>query len=464
MSSYFDAAGQRMYDFAGKIFPYNRSLTGEGVRQTLADIASNIGVPFEAELHTTDGVALAESVCLSKQEPSAASTVLPSMKIIQIPSGSQVFDWTVPKEWVIREAYVEDEGGNRIIDFKKHNLHVLGYSAPVDEWVSLEELKKHVYTEPSQPEVIPYVTSYYKERYGFCMSQKQLDSLQEGKYHMYVDSEFIDGNLELAEVILPGATDREIMFTTYFCHPSMGNNECSGLALQAELIRYVAAMPDRKYTYRFVFNPETIGAIAYLSQGNMVKHLQDKLMAGFVLSCVGDSYDYSMIESKYADTLADKALKTILKQQEKYTVYDFHERGSDERQYNAPGVDLPVVCFCRSKFGEFPEYHTSADDMHYISPEGFQGSFVAMTDLIEALETNAYYKMRVLCEPQLGKRGLYSDISRKGTYDGIMLQRDVISYADGRNDLFDMCERFGAHTADVVAVVKRLIAHDLMDS
>ena len=359
---------------------------------------------------------------------------------------------------------MEDEGGNRIIDFKKHNLHVLGYSAPVDEWVSLEELKKHVYTEPSQPEVIPYVTSYYKERYGFCMSQKQLDSLQEGKYHMYVDSEFIDGNLELAEVILPGATDREIMFTTYFCHPSMGNNECSGLALQAELIRYVAAMPDRKYTYRFVFNPETIGAIAYLSQGNMVKHLQDKLMAGFVLSCVGDTYDYSMIESKYADTLADKALKTILKQQEKYTVYDFHERGSDERQYNAPGVDLPVVCFCRSKFGEFPEYHTSADDMHYISPEGFQGSFVAMTDLIEALETNAYYKMRVLCEPQLGKRGLYSDISRKGTYDGIMLQRDVISYADGRNDLFDMCERFGAHTADVVAVVKRLIAHDLMDS
>ena len=425
-----------MYDFAGKIFPYNRSLTGEGVGQTLPDIASYIGVPFEVE----------------------------SMKIIQITSGSQVFDWTVPKEWVIREAYVEDEGGNRIIDFKKHNLHVLGYSAPVDEWVSLEELKKHVYTEPSQPEVIPYVTSYYKERYGFCMSQKQLDSLQEGKYHMYVDSEFIDGNLELAEVILPGATDREIMFTTYFCHPSMGNNECSGLALQAELIRYVAAMPDRKYTYRFVFNPETIGAIAYLSQGNMVKHLQDKLMAGFVLSCVGDSYDYSMIESKYADTLADKALKTILKQQEKYTVYDFHERGSDERQYNAPGVDLPVVCFCRSKFGEFPEYHTSADDMHYISPEGFQGSFVAMTDLIEALETNAYYKMRVLCEPQLGKRGLYSDISRKGTYDGIMLQRDVISYADGRNDLFDMCERFGAHTADVVAVVKRLIAHDLMDS
>lgn len=431
MSSNFDAAGQRMYDFAGKIFPYNRSLTGEGVRQTLADIASYIGVP---------------------------------MKRIRIPSGTQVFDWTVPKEWVIREAYVEDEQGNRIIDFKKNNLHVLGYSAPVDEWVSLEELKKHVYTEPSQPEVIPYVTSYYKERYGFCMSQKQLDSLQEGKYHMYVDSEFIDGNLELAEVILPGATDREIMFTTYFCHPSMGNNECSGLALQAELIRYVAAMPDRKYTYRFVFNPETIGAIAYLSQGNMVNHLQDKLMAGFVLSCVGDSYDYSMIESKYANTLADKALKTILKQQEKYTVYDFHERGSDERQYNAPGVDLPVVCFCRSKFGEFPEYHTSADDMHYISPEGFQGSFVAMTDLIEALETNAYYKMRVLCEPQLGKRGLYSDISRKGTYDGIMLQRDVISYADGRNDLFDMCERFGAHTADVVAVVKRLIAHDLMDS
>lgn len=443
----YNAAGKRMYDFAGQIFPYNRSLTGVGVRQTLADIDEYIKSPFEA----------------SEESAGSRQAAIPELKCIDIPSGSQVFDWTVPKEWVINEAYIENEKGDRIIDFKKNNLHVLGYSAPVDRWVDLEELKRYVYTEPAQPEVIPYVTSYYKERYGFCMSQKQLDSLSDGQYHMYVDSELIDGNLQLAEVVIPGRTDEEIMFTTYFCHPSMGNNECSGLALQSELIRFVAAKVDRRYTYRFVFNPETIGAIAYLSQKNMLKHLKDRLVAGFVLSCVGDSLDYSMIESKYADTLADKALRTVLKQQDKYTVYDFHERGSDERQYNSAGVDLPVVCFCRSKFGQYPEYHTSADDMSFISPEGFRGSFQAMTDLIEALEANRYFKMKVLCEPQLGKRGLYSDISRKGTYDGIMLQRDVISYADGRNDLFDMCERFGAHTSDVVDIIKRLIDNDLME-
>jgi len=442
--SYYEEAGNRMYQFAEQIFPYNRSLTGDGVRQTLSDINEYIKVPY-----------MEQDVNEKYAEP--------ALKVISIPTASQVFDWTVPKEWVIREAYIEDEAGNHIIDMKDNNLHVLGYSIAVDRWVDLEELKSFIYVEENQPEVIPYVTSYYKERYGFCMSKNRLDSLKAGKYHMYIDSELIDGNLNLAEVVIKGNSDREIMFTTYFCHPSMANNECSGLALASELIRFVAAMKDRKYTYRFVFNPETIGAIAYLSQNNMLSHLKSKLDAGFVLSCVGDNYDYSIIESKYADTLADKALKAVLRQQGSFSRYDFHERGSDERQYNAAGVDLPVVCYCRSKFGEFDEYHTSADNMSYVSPEGFMGSFEVMTNLIEALEFNAHYRMKVLCEPQLGKRGLYSDISRKGTYDGIMLQRDVISYADGRNDLFDMSERFGAHTADIVAVIKRLIENGLLD-
>lgn len=427
-------AGNRMYDFIGKIFRYNRSLTGDGVRQTLRDIDEYIA-------DVTGDIKL---------------------NVKEIPSGESVFDWTVPKEWVIREAYIEDENGNHIIDMKDSNLHVLGYSIPVDRWVDLDELKQYVYTEPTQPDFIPYVTSYYKERYGVCMEQNRLDSLKPGKYHMYIDSELIDGSLTYADIVIPGKTDREIMFTTYFCHPSMANNECSGLALQSELIRYVASLPDRRYTYRFVFNPETIGAIAYLSRDNHVEHLKNHLDAGFVLSCVGDDNDYSIIESKYADTLADRALKCILKTKGNYSTYDFHERGSDERQYNAPGVDLPVVCFCRSKFGEFPEYHTSADNMNYISPEGLQGSFDVMTGLINALEYNGYYRVNVLCEPQLGKRGLYSDISRKGTYDGIMLQRDVISYADGRNNLFDMCERFNEAPDNVIEVLKRLIDNDLI--
>lgn len=426
-------AGKRMYDFAGKIFPYNRSIMGEGVRKTLKDIEEYI-------------------------KPSGAE-----LKITQVASGTKVLDWTVPKEWVIREAYIEDEAGNHIIDMKNHNLHVLGYSAPVDEWVDLEEAKQHIYVEENQPDVIPYVTSYYKERYGFCMSKNQLDSLKEGKYHLYVDSEFIDGTLDVAEVLIPGKSDKEILFSTYFCHPSMANNECSGLALAAELINYVSSLKDRKYTYRFVFVPETIGSITYLSLDNHIKYFKEHMLAGFVLSCVGDNNDYSMIDSKYGDTLADKALKTILQYRDHFTDYSFHHRGSDERQYNSAGVDLPVVCYCRSKFGEFPEYHTSADNMTYVSAEGFQGSYDVMTQLIDALEYNGHYMMKVACEPQLGKRGLYSDLSRKGTYDGIMVQRDVISYSDGRNDLFDLSRIIGVPPCEIIEVIKRLVDNDLIE-
>lgn len=424
--------GRRMYDFACKIFPYDRSITGEGVRQTLADIAEYIA-------------------------PSGIK-----LDVREVASGSQVFDWTVPKEWKINEAYIENESGERIIDMKKCNLHVLGYSVPVDKWVDLAELKEHVYVEDSQPEVIPYVTSYYKERYGFCMSKVQLDALPEGKYHMVIDSELFDGVLNYAEAIIPGETDEEIMFSTYFCHPSMANNECSGLALSAELINTVASMEKRKYTYRFVFVPETIGSITYLSQDNHVPYLKEHVKAGFVLSCVGDNNDYSIVESRYGNTIADRVLKNVIKYKEHYTVYDFHERGSDERQYNAPGVDLPVVCFCRSKFGEFPEYHTSADNMTYVSQEGFQGAFDAMMEVIEIFEKNGYYKVTVLCEPQLGKRGLYSDISRKGTYDEIMVQRDVLSYSDGSNDLLDLSERIGVPVSEIVDIVDRLVENDLM--
>lgn len=426
-------AGRRMYNFAAKIFPYTRSITGEGVRQTLSDLAEYI-------------------------RPSGVE-----LKISEVPSGTQVFDWTVPKEWRIKEAYIEDEDGDRIIDMKENNLHVLGYSIPVDEWVDLEELKQHIYVEDGQPDVIPYVTSYYKERYGFCMSKNLRDSLKPGRYHMYIDSELFDGVLNYAEAVIPGQTDDEILFSTYFCHPSMADNECSGPALAAELINTLAAADKLKFTYRFVFVPETIGSITYLSQDDHVPYLKEHVKAGFVLSCVGDDLDYSMVESRYADTYADRVLHNVLKYKDKYTIYEFHERGSDERQYNAPGVDLPVVCFCRSKFGEFPEYHTSADNMTFVSPEGFQGAYDAMTEVIEILEKNAYYKVKVLCEPQLGKRGLYSDISRKGSYDGIMVQRDVLSYADGRNDLIDLSERIGVPVSEIVDIVDRLVENDLLE-
>ena len=429
--------GQDIYDFAKHIFPYCRSITGQGVRQTLEELKNYI--------EKNNG---------------------PEFKVYGVPSGTPVFDWTVPKEWIIREAYIEDEMGNHIINMKHHNLHVVGYSLPVDEWVDLEELKKHIYTQPDQPDVVPYVTSYYTPRYGFCMSEVQKNSLKPGKYHMYIDSELADGELNYAEVIIPGETKKEVFFSTYICHPSMANNECSGPALSTELVRFVSSMEKRKYTYRFVYIPETIGSITYLSRDAHLKHMKETMIAGFNLSCVGDDRNYSIVESRYANTLADKVLKNVLHYQTEgeYSTYSFLKRGSDERQYNAPGIELPVVCFCRSKFGEYPEYHTSADDMNLITPLGFQGSYEVLTKVIQALEYNEYYRMKVLGEPQLGKRGLYPTISQKGSYDSVKAMTDLIAYADGKNDLIDISNTIGVSVNELIHIVETLVDNKLMEA
>lgn len=427
--------GQEMYDFVSKIFPYCRSLTGEGVRQTLNDLREFI----------TQGGG-------------------PELQVFEVPSGTKAFDWTIPREWKIREAYIEDEAGNHIIDMKDNNLHVLGYSTPVDKWVSLDELKEHIYTQPDQPDCIPYVTSYYKERFGFCMSENMKNSLPEGKYHMYIDSELFDGVLNYAEIVIPGETDEEVFFSTYFCHPSMANNECSGPALSGELVKYVMSLPQRRYTYRFVYVPETIGSITYLSQGEHLSKLQKSMVAGFNLSCVGDNRDYSIVESRHADTLADRVLKNVLHYHtdNKYSTYSFLKRGSDERQYNAPGVDLPVVGFCRSKFGEYPEYHTSADDLSLVSPDGLQGAYDVMTQVIDALEMNQRYQVQVLCEPQLGKRGLYPTTSQKGSYDKVKAMVDFIAYADGKTDLIDISNKILVPIGELIRVVKKLKANNVI--
>lgn len=427
--------GKQMYEFCKKIFPRYRSITGEGVRKTLEDINASIA-EYGLELD-----------------------------IFDTPSGTQAFDWTVPREWKIRQAYIEDESGNHIIDMKDNNLHVMGYSTKVDEWVDAEELKKYVYVQEDQPDVIPYVTSYYKERYGFCMSKKQRDSIASGKYHMFIDSELFDGVLNTAEIVIPGREEKEIFFSTYFCHPSMANNECSGLALATELIKYVARMDNRRYTYRFVFVPETIGSLTYLSSKDNLAKLKKNMIAGFNLSCVGDNLDYSIVESKYADTLADKVLTNVLEYhtEGKYSRYSFLKRGSDERQYNAPGIELPVVCFCRSKFGMFPEYHTSADNMDFVSPEGFQGGYDVMTKVINALEYNYHYRVNVLGEPQLGKRGLYPTISQKGSYSEVTAMMALIAYADGKNDLIEISNIIDTPIDKCISIVKKLIENELLD-
>lgn len=427
-----DYIGYKMHQLAKRLFPICRSITGDGVRKSLSIIDEYISL--DTDLH---------------------------LNIEEVPSGTQVFDWTVPKEWKIRDAYIEDEKGNRIIDFLKNNLHVMGYSAPIDKWVNLEELLEYIYTQPDQPDWIPYVTSYYKERSGFCMSENQKKSLRPGNYHLYIDSELFEGSLTYADLVIGGGrTKQEILITTYICHPSMANNECSGPALIAELIKYVAAMKDRKYNYRFVIGPETIGSITYISRNLNV--LKQNVVAGFNLSCVGDTRAYSVIESPYGDTLADRVIKSVLDSRGNYTIYPFLKRGSDERQYNAPGVDVPMICFCRSKFGEYPEYHTSADNMDLISFSGFEGSYKVMTEVINALEYNERYKVAVLCEPQLGKRGLYPTISQKGSYDERLVLCDFLAYADGKRDLLEISGKIEVPVKELIPIIKKLEANSLL--
>lgn len=427
--------GKEMYDFANKIFPYFRSLTGDGVRQTLSDIDEFIS--------QDNG---------------------PHLNIYEVKSGTKAFDWTIPKEWKIREAYIEDEEGNHIIDIKNNNLHVLGYSTPVDRWVDLDELKNYIYTQPDQPDYIPYVTSYYKERYGFCMSENMKSSLKPGKYHMFIDSELFDGVLNYADVVLKGESDKEILFSTYVCHPSMANNECSGPTVQAELIRYVASLKNRRYTYRFVFDPETIGAITYMSQFNRIESMKKNVVAGFVLSCVGDDRAYGLVETKYSNTLADKVLNNVLKYKtnDTYRRCSFLQRGSEEKEYGGPNCELPVVAFFRSKYGEYPEYHTSADDMLFVSPAGFQGSYDVLTNVINNLENNFYYKITTFGNPQLGPRGLYPSVSQKGIYDEVTVMMNFIAYADGRNDLIDISNIIGVPVSKLIEVKDKLVRFDLL--
>ncbi len=419
--------GEQMYELAGRLFPICRSITGNGVRKTLSVIREHI----------------------------------PDLEIREVPTGTPVFDWTVPKEWNITEAYIENSRGETIVDFKECNLHVLGYSVPTDCYVSREELLEHVYVEEGQPEAIPYVTSYYKERWGFCMTRKMRDSLPEDTYHCVIRSTLTEGSLTYAEAVIPGEVKDEILLSTYVCHPSMANNELSGPVVQTYLYQWLKERPKLHYSYRLVFIPETIGSITYISRN--MDHMKQNIRAGFLLSCVGDERAYSYIPTRKGGTLADRAaLKVLQDTHPDFIRYTFLDRGSDERQYNAPGVDIPVCGICRSKYGVYPEYHTSLDDMEMISARGLAGSFELMTDIITLLEYNRYYKTECFCEPQLGKRGLQSTISQKGTYDGVLTLRDLIAYSDGETDLIGISERIKVPVSVLYPLIDRLTGQGLL--
>ena len=427
MSKEILETGQEMYDFAGRLFPIGRSLTGEGVRETLRLIQEQV----------------------------------PELEIHEVPSGSQAFDWTVPKEWEITEGYIEDEDGGRVVDYYENNLSVMGYSVPVDRYVSREELFEYVKVEENQPDVIPYVTSYYSPRFAFCMSKNKRDSLKPGTYHMVIRSRHFDGVLNYGEIYLPGESEKEVLLSTYICHPSMANNEVSGPVLTTWLAKWLKQQ-KRKLSYRIVFVPETIGSICYISRNLDV--MKQNVIAGFVLTCVGDDRAYSYLETRKGNTLTDRVMKNVLGfAHPDYKTYSFLERGSDERQYNAPGVDLPVCDFCRSKYVEYPEYHTSADNMDLISPKGFAGAYDVMIQVLKALEYNGFYRVTCLCEPQLGKRGLYPSESRKGIYEEVKKLTNLIAYADGTEDLIAISTRIGVPVEELIPSIDKLLAAGLFE-
>lgn len=422
--------GQEMYALAQRLFPICRSLTGDGVRETLRIL----------------------------QE------YLPALELHEVPTGTQAFDWTVPDEWNIRDGWIKNERGETVVSFTQSNLHIMGYSEPVDRVVTREELLQYVHVLEDQPTLVPYVTSYYKRRFGFCMSKQQRDALPEGRYHMYIDSTLAPGSMTYGELVIPateGEDAPELLFSTYVCHPSMANNELSGPCVATALAEWIMAQPHRRYTCRFVFAPETLGSIVYIARH--LAHFKQKLEAGFVLSCVGDDRAYSYIPTRAGNTLADRAVKSAMRfHTERYTAYTFLERGSDERQYNAPGVDLPVCGICRTKYHEYEEYHTSADDLSLISPDGLQGAYNVCRAIYFACEHNARYRTACLCEPQLGKRGLYPNTSCKGSARAVKTMMDFLAYADGTLDLLAIADIIGAPCEELAPIAKTLCSAGVM--
>ena len=424
-----DAAGDRMYSLAKQLFPICRSITGEGVRKTLDILKSKI-----------DG-----------------------LRIHSIPTGTNCFDWTIPVEWNVCEAYIANLEGEKVVDFTRNNLHLVGYSEPVDRIVDFKELEQHLHSRSDMPDAIPYTTSYYKRGWGFCLTHNQRVAMNDEFYKVKIDSKLEEGCLNYADILIPGKTSEEILISTYICHPSMGNNETSGMVVATELANFVSRMSERHYSYRFVFVPETVGAVAYISR-NLVE-LKRNVVAGFVITCVGDDKSYSFLPSRKGNSLADRVAKHLMDRviDQNFICYSFLDRGSDERQYCAPGIDLPVVSLMRSKYGTFPEYHTSRDDLNFISPKGLFGGYYINKLSIECLEANQLLQSTVLCEAFLSPRGL-----RPPLVDGTKLAdwskmiSDVLAYADGELDLIAMAELFNKSILDMLPVVETLKKHGLL--
>ena len=401
------ASGHEMVHWIEELFPVCRSITGNGVRETLKRIQG--WVPLEVR---------------------------------EVPSGTKVFDWTVPREWNIRDAFVKDWSGRRVVDFRRSNLHVVSYSIPVHRKMSLAQLKEHLHTLPDRPDWIPYRTSYYKDDWGFCLKHSDLLALSEGEYEVKIDSVLEPGHLTYGELVLPGDLQDEVLISCHVCHPSLANDNLSGIAVAVAVAR-VLRSAARRYTYRFLFVPGTIGAITWLALNEANTH---RVRHGLVLAGLGDRAPLTYKKSRQGNAQIDRAVKVALRKAAPGSqVREFSPYGYDERQYCSPGFDLPVGRLSRAPHGEFPEYHTSADDLAFIHPDSLAGSLAVCQEAISILEHNwTYESLSPKCEPQLGKRGLYRALGGTpdpGRRESAMLW--VLNQSDGANNLLDIAERSG---------------------
>lgn len=420
--------GDAIYAIAADLFPICRSITGPGVRKTLALIGRHIAV-----------------------------------ETVEVPSGTKALDWTIPKEWTIREAYIESPSGERIIDFRRNPLHVLSYTTSVDARLPLEELKKHIFSLPKQPTLIPYRTSYYEERWGFCMAHNQLQALPDGNYRAVIDSTLADGHLTYGEYLHRGESEDEVLLSAHICHPTQANDNCSGLALLTHLASLLARERTR-YSYRFLFAPGTIGAIAWLARNETrVKRIKH----GIVMSCVGDGGGPTYKRSRSGNAFIDRAMVHVLSHNSNTpTILDFYPYGYDERQYCSPGFNLPVGLFQRSQFGKFPEYHTSGDDLSFIAPDHLEKSYSIICQVIDVIENDrSYINLFPKGEPQLGRRGLYAALGgdpKAAEKNLAMLW--VLNLSDGAHSLLDIAERSNLSFSTVLATVQLLQAHGLLEA
>ena len=422
----FHDLGTQMYDLICKLYPICRSITGDGVRQTLQIVRQHI-----------------------------------PLQIQEVPSGTQVFDWTVPPEWNVRDAYVKNARGEKVIDFGRSNLHLLNYSIPVHQKMSLSKLKEHLFSMPNRPDWIPYRTSYYQKNWGFCLTHRQLKALKDEEYEVYIDTDLKPGNLTYGEYYLPGETESEILFSTHVCHPSLCNDNLSGISLVTSLAKHLQSLSTR-YSYRFLFVPGTIGSITWLS---LNQAQTSKIEHGLVVAGVGDSGKLHYKKSRRGDAEIDRVVAYILENSaENYQINDFSPYGYDERQYCSPGFNLPVGSLTRTPFGQYPQYHTSADNLDFVKPDKLANSLEKYLEVIDILEHNQkYINTNPYCEPQLGKRGLYGNFG--GTQDKktkVMATLWVLNLADGDRTLLEISDRSGIDFATIKDAAKALIAGGLL--